>query len=195
MRFIERIRQALTPRKRGRGKARFAAVVPSWLHGRPATWSDDPVEQVRHYKHWVYAAVQAIAFQVAGTRLALYARTNKGVEEISDHPFLDLMNHVNPFHTRFWLWAETMTFLELTGNAYWYVAENRLGVPAEVWVGHSQHMRVIPDRREFIGGYEYQGGGEKIRFRGEDLLASSGCPGRTNSFGETRQNQSLLPRA
>ena len=168
MRWIERIRRALSPRKRE--ARRFATVVPAWLHGQPAAWSDDPVEQVRHYKHWVYAAVQAIAFQVAGTRLALYARTRNGVEELTEHPFLDLMDHVNPFHTRFWLWAETMTFLELTGNAYWYVPGNRLGAPAEAWVVHSQYMRVVPDRRDFIRGYVYRRSGEELTFKRGEIV-------------------------
>ena len=168
MRWIERIRRKLA----GEPKAspRFAAVVPSWLHGRPAAWSENPTEQVRHYKHWVYAAVQAIAFHVAGARLALYARTRDGVEEVADHPFNALMKAVNPFHTRFWLWAQTMTFLELTGNAYWYVARNRLGAPAEIWLAHSQYMRIVPDRHEFIRGYVYARGSEEISFRRDEII-------------------------
>lgn len=172
MNLIERLRHLLRgkssleqPRARSLG-----GFVPSWLHGQPANWSDDPSEQIRHYRHWVYAAVQAIAFEVASARLRLYARLPTGVEEVTDHPFLELIERVNPFHTRFWLWAETMTFLELTGNAYWYVVPNRLGVPAEIWIAHSQHMRVIPDRREFISGYIYARGGEEVRFRRDEIV-------------------------
>ena len=158
-----------------RGNRKHIAHAPpnatlAWLHGRPAAWSEDPAEQVRHHKHWVYAAVQAIAFHIAGARLALYARKRSGVEEVTDHPFLDLMNRVNPFHTRFWLWAQTMTFLELTGNAYWHIAHNRLDVPAEIWLAHSQYMRVIPDRHEFIRGYVYARGGEEIQFRRDEIV-------------------------
>jgi HK97 family phage portal protein len=157
------------------------AVLPHWLSGQTASWSDDPAEQVRHYKHWVYAAVQAISFQVAGTRMALYARTRRGVEAVPEHPFLDLMERVNPFHTRFWLWAETMTFLELTGNAYWYVARNGLGAPAEIWVAHSQYMRVIPDRERFIAGYEYSRSGETVEF-GRDEIVHIKYPNPTSPY-------------
>ncbi len=168
MKWLERIRRRLAPQQES--KPRFAAVVPSWLHGRPAAWAENPAEQVRHYKHWVYAAVQAIAFHIAGVRLALYVRTRKGVEELTEHPFLDLMQQVNPFHTRFWLWAQTMTFLELTGNAYWYVPRNRLGAPAELWLAHSQHVRVVPDRRRFIHGYVYANGGEEVSFGRDEII-------------------------
>ena len=168
MKWIERIRKALSG-QRG-GTARFATIVPSWLHGRPAAWSDDPTEQVRHYRHWVYAATQAIAFRVAGTQMALYARGQRGVEEITEHPFCELMKRVNPFHTRFWLWAETMTFLELTGNAYWYVPRNGLGAPSEIWLVHSQYMRVIPDKREYIRGYVYSYGGQEIPCHRDEII-------------------------
>lgn len=175
MNWIERIRKMVRPERKAAAPAVRApesrvTILPSWLDGRPAAWSEDPAEQVRHYKHWVFAAVQAIAFQVAGTRLALYARTRDGVEEVTQHPFLDLMERVNPFHTRFWLWAETLTFLELTGNAYWYVARNGLGTPAELWLAHSQHMRVVPDRRTFIQGYVYSRGGEEVPFAREEIV-------------------------
>ena len=146
------------------------ARAPGWMAGQPAAWSDDAAEQVRHYRHWVYAAVQSIAFQVASTRLDLFARTARGTEEVAQHPFLDLMERVNPLHTRFWLWAETMTFLELTGNAYWYVAKNRLGAPAELWLAHSQHMRVVPDRRRLVRGYVYSRGGEEVFFEPEEII-------------------------
>ena len=168
MKWLERIRKRWAPRQKTGQK--FAAVIPSWLHGTPAAWSDNPAEQVRHYKHWVYAAVQAIAFHVAGAQLALHARTRDGVEEVAAHPFLDLIGRVNPFHTRFWLWAQTMTFLELTGNAYWYIARNRLGVPAEIWLAHSQYMRVVPDRKEFIRGYVYARGGQEIHFARDEII-------------------------
>ncbi len=168
MRLLERIRRTLRLRRR---EARPGIIpAPRWMHGRPAGWCDDPAEQVRHFKHWVYAAVQAIAFQVAGAQLNLFAREGESVREVTQHPFLDLMQRVNPFHTRFWLWAETMTFLELTGNAYWVLARNGLGAPAEIWVAHSQHMHVIPDRRTFIRGYVYRYGEEEITFRRDEVI-------------------------
>ena len=169
-RWIERLRTVWRALRQRRSGPYFEVVTPRWLSGRPASWTDDPVEQVKHYKHWVYAAVQAIAFKVAATELHLFRRRGDEVEEVVDHPFLDLMRRVNPFHTRFWLWAQTMTFLELTGNAYWYVPRNRLGVPAEVWVVHSQYMRVIPSRTDFIEGYEYRHGGDTIRFGRDEII-------------------------
>lgn len=169
--WFDRIRSAWRALRKGSGPTRyFQVVTPRWQSGRPASWTDDPAEQVKHYKHWVYAAVQAIAFKVASTQLRLFRGDGAQVREVAAHPFLDLMREVNPFHTRFWLWAQTMAFLELTGNAYWYVPSNGLGAPAEVWVVHSQHVRVIPDRRAFVGGYEFRNGGDRIRFGRDEII-------------------------
>jgi len=153
--------------------------VPIWASGRPSAWSDDPAEQVAHYKHWVYSAVNAIAFRCAMVNLRLYAAsgtagrgagTREGRRELTSHPFLDLLDYVNPFHTRFWLWSTTLTFLELTGNAYWYVVRNGLGTPVELWLIHSQFVRVIPDRERFIAGYEYRRGSEVVRFEPGEIV-------------------------
>lgn len=146
--------------------------VPRWQHGRAAAWADSPVEQVKHYRHWVYAAVDAIANRVAATQMKLYTRLPGGqTEELVEHPLLDLFGYVNPFHTRWWLWAQTVNFLELTGNCYWYVPANGLGAPAEIWLAHSQFMRVIPDRQNFIKAYEYRCGGEEpITFTPDEIV-------------------------
>jgi len=161
----------------------FAGFAPRGREGYAAPWADDPIEQVRHYSHWVYAAIDAIANRVAATQLKLYKRLPGGeAEEVADHPALDLFRRVNPFHTRWWLWAQTINFLELTGNCYWYAPANALGAPAEIWIAHSQYMRVIPDRDNFIRGYEYRRAGEKpITFDPHEIVHLK-YPNPTNMF-------------
>ena len=154
------------------GNRWWANVLPAWRAGQPADWAEDVEEQVRHYRHWVYAAVRAIASKVAGTELTLCARRADGVDEVTDlaHPLVRLLEEVNPFETRHGLWERTVTFLELTGNAYWYVAENRLGVPAEIWLIPSQMMRVVPDRQRFIKGYVCRVEGSEVGFDRRDII-------------------------
>lgn len=161
----------------------FRNFVPRWQHGNPAPWADNPAEQVKHYRHWVYAAVDAISNRVAATQMKLYTRLPGGqAEELTDHPLLGLFGYVNPFHTRWWLWAQTINFLELTGNCYWYVPTNALGVPAEIWIAHSQFMRVIPDRNNFIKAYEYRCAGEKPLTFAPDEIVHFKYPNPTNMF-------------
>ncbi len=152
--------------------ARLAQMLSLGLSGRPASWTENPVEQVRHYRQWVYAAVRAIAHRIAGTELRFYVRDAHRTRPLEDpdHSVVRLFEQVNPCQTRFGLWAETITFLELTGNAYWYVAENGLGVPAEIWVMPSQYMRVVPDKRTFVRGYRCSYGAQEVWFKRHEVV-------------------------
>ena len=59
MSLFSRLRRAWDVLKKKQSSRYFAMLAPNWISGRPAAWSDDPREQVNHYKHWVFSAVQA----------------------------------------------------------------------------------------------------------------------------------------
>ena len=82
MSLYVRLRNVWNVLKRKKSNRYFAVVTPSWLSGSPAAWGDDPKEQVKHYKHWVFSAVQAISFKVASTPLRLYTRENGELRDI-----------------------------------------------------------------------------------------------------------------
>lgn len=156
--------------EQGARRPRFFQV-PSYGTAIGASWQDDVAEQVKHYKHWVFKAVNTIAFKVAATPLNLFRKDRERDEEkIDEHPFLALINDVNPIHTSFYLWSTTMTFLEITGNAYWWIVRNRLGLPQEIWNLPSQYMRVIPDATNLIRGYQYQNADVKIELGLQDVI-------------------------
>jgi len=150
----------------------FTSVAVPRLGRHPAAWADDPEEQVRHYAHWVYAAVRAISGRIAGTDLDVFVRRGDEVEELTDpaHPLLRLLDEVNPFQTHYGLWESTVMFLELTGNAYWYLADNRLGVPAEIWLIPSQKVRVVPHPKRFIEGYVVRHEGSEVRLDAREVI-------------------------
>lgn len=93
-----------------------------------------------------------------------------GVEEVLEHPILDMFNSVNNFMNRFYLFELTALYQELCGNAYWYVLNNRLGVPVEIWPVPPQHLYILPDERKFIKGYEIRKGMDKIPFKEEEII-------------------------
>jgi len=97
------------------------------------------------------------------------------IEEITEHPFLDLMKNVNPFMNGSDLRELTSTFLDLTGEAYWYIIRNNVGVPAELWPIPAQYMTAIPGKtyKEFIVGYKYKRGRVEQTLPIEDVIAFS----------------------
>lgn len=111
------------------------------------------------YKSWVYACANKNATSVAKNKLCLYQvgyndkKQKEELKKISNHPFLDVINSVNPFSNRYELFMITQIFLELTGNAYWWIPRNNLGVPYMIWNIPAHWMKVVPSQEKFIEGY------------------------------------------
>lgn len=99
-----------------------------------------------------------------------YHRKAVEIEEVEDHPFLDMIKTVNPLINRFDLWDGTQLWLELTGNAYWYIYKNKLGVPSEIWPLPPQFMKIVGSTTDIIAGYVYQKGQMKIPFDAEEII-------------------------
>jgi len=93
------------------------------------------------------------------------------IEEVEEHPLYDLFAKVNPFISRFDLWELTTLYLEMTGNAYWYVVRDEtFGIPIQLWVMPSQYMQVVVSRDRFISGYVFTRGVEKIPFEEAEII-------------------------
>ena len=92
------------------------------------------------------------------------------IEEVLEHPFNILMKNINPFENRFGLWEKTNIWQELTGNAYWWVIKDGSGMPIELWPVPPQFTYVIPDPSEFISGYLYKKGSQKISFAEDEII-------------------------
>jgi len=76
-------------------------------------------------------------------------------EELEEHPLLDLLQNVNDQENGFEVKELTSVMLDLTGDAYWMIEKDRMGVPSRFFVLRSQWVRIIPDRNTFIKGYWY----------------------------------------
>ncbi len=131
---------------------------------------------VENYISWAYACISRNAFSVAKGNLRLYktlrSSIGKEYQEITDHPFLDLMDTVNPYFNKFELWCLTVTFLDLTGNAYWWLVKDQLGVPRAIWNIPAHWMKVCPSKTEFIAGYVMQQPGfpDVVPFQPDEII-------------------------
>jgi len=78
---------------------------------------------------WVYGCVTRIANAVASVEIELYKVQGTGdeVEEVENHPALELLDKVNPYTTRFDHLNLTQEYLELTGESPWYIDRGESG--------------------------------------------------------------------
>jgi len=100
------------------------------------------------------------------------------IEEIEDHPFLDLMKNVNDQRNEFDLKGETQMFLELVGNSYWYLipsnmrGENGRYIPSGIWVLPANRVKIVPSKKTFIDHFELRqsGFGDPTRYEPEEIV-------------------------
>jgi len=55
------------------------------------------------------------------------------LEEIEDHPLLDLLEHGNEWMTGRDVFKVTQIHYDLAGEAFWLIERNRLGTPVAIW--------------------------------------------------------------
>jgi len=121
MSLVSRLVKALRPPAPKVPPPKIASVfAPPFPAG--GWWHDDPTEQLRNYRSWVYAAVNAIAQETARHKPFLYLNTGQAEHEQTalphTHPLCRLLDRPNPWMTAWELWYLTVVYLELTGNCF-----------------------------------------------------------------------------
>ncbi|HEX7008504.1 MAG TPA: phage portal protein, partial [Phycisphaeraceae bacterium] len=134
----------------------------------------NPEANMRQYGSvgWLFAVVSRIAEGAAAAEWELYRRLrNRDREEVLEHDFLTLWNRPNPFYTREEL-LETLTqHFALVGEMWIVVLRDTSGRPAELWPVRPDRIAPVPDAEEFIRGYVYKVGADKIPLRREDVIS------------------------
>ena len=94
--------------------------------------------------------------------------------ELPDHPLVRLLNNPNPFMSRGQMWGTVVMDRALAGNAYLLKARvsggPMQGAVGELWRLRPDRVKIIPDPKTFISGYEYRVGNETILLPPEDVL-------------------------
>lgn len=111
---------------------------------------------------WVYVAVSRIAEAGALVPLHVYRLDGETRLEVERHPLEVLLDAPNPFTSRFELFEQTLGMLELSGNAYWFLAGDAQGRPAAIWPLRPDRVSVVPDAENLVAGYLYEIDGQRI---------------------------------
>ncbi len=152
-----------------------ASVVAFFAAGQPV-WTPRNYEQLAKQGYetnaTVYACVNAIAHAISGLDWLLFERRRRGEQELEEHAVLALLARPNPFEGRTFFFSKLAGYLMLAGNSYLEaVAPNRPNaMPRELYCLRPDRMRVLPDVRERIGGFEWEHQGVRARFRADEVL-------------------------
>jgi HK97 family phage portal protein len=135
----------------------------------------DAAKAMANFTGWTYAAVNAIASEVANIQLRLYQVSGDDHEEQEDHPLLELLEGVNEHMTGIELKYVTMSHLELTGNCYWLLdgVRDEKTPPRAIYPLNPGRVRVKVDKSSFpykLSHYEFTLDGKVIRFEPYQIL-------------------------
>jgi HK97 family phage portal protein len=111
---------------------------------------------------WVFTAVNMIVREASAVTFGVVEQTDvdADVVAVDNHPFERVLHRPNPWIGRSFLWQYSIAWLQLDGNAYWYVGCDAYGQPREIWPLPSDHVEVRPgDEEQFIDHYEYRAHG------------------------------------
>jgi HK97 family phage portal protein len=115
------------------------------------------------------------------TKLAERVGTADQLEEVTDHPIIDLLRQVNPNNNAFDLKEITVKYLEAIGVDYWMLQRGVGGEILNIWPLQSQFVKVkLTKNEKRIASYEYKVGQHTSNFNPKDIIhfkyTSMTCP-------------------
>ena len=124
---------------------------------------------------WVFAAINAIAAEIAGIDFELYEINGESHEKKDTHEALDILDAVNPFQTGPELKWMTAQHLEATGNAYWLLhgVKNETDKPDMIFILRPDQMKVCYDKTVYpymIKGYEYRDDNHTYNYKPFEII-------------------------
>jgi HK97 family phage portal protein len=140
---------------------------------------------------WLFAVTAKIAEGVADAEWMLYSKASNGdLTEQPNHPAKALLDFVNPFQTFQEFIELHQIYMELAGECFWVINKNKGGLPGEIWIAPPDKMSVVPSKQDFIAGYVYQIGSEKIPLERE-LVIHHKLPNPANPYRGLGATQAL----
>lgn len=100
------------------------------------------------------------------------------IEEVVNHPILDLLHKVNdtPYLNGNRLRVFNILYEEVVGKSYWFIETNVFGVPENIWLLPAQYIRPVKEftnNNKIVDYYEYTGSisdADPPKYRPEDII-------------------------
>lgn len=111
---------------------------------------------LEEYKNLVYQCITAIAEDVAKYEPVFFRKDGRnGEKKPTTHPFQQVLENPNPNTSQFELFEATQSFIELTGEAFWYVlVGERTRTPMELDLIRPDRVKVAIDKETGdVAGY------------------------------------------
>ena len=85
------------------------------------------------------------------------------------HPAQRILERVNRWYTSSDLWRAAEIYLNLWGAAFWAIERDEHGQP-EIWPLRPDRVSIVPDRRQYIRGFVYNGRNGPVAYTPEEIV-------------------------
>lgn len=91
------------------------------------------------------------------------------VDEVLEHPFLELMATANPTMDGVEVLHMLQLYQELIGNAFLYKIKDALNTVREIWPLMSHKISIVPSKTSFVSHYEYGDGPNPVTLKPAEI--------------------------
>jgi HK97 family phage portal protein len=153
-----------------------AAFIGAWAEANKWTggeYSKRSAQRRAMQNSWIYTAVEMIMREAGSAKMGVVRQTDVDDEPVAikNHPLERLLRRPNPWIGRSFLWQYTIAWLQLDGNAYWFVSLDEYKRPIEIWPLPAQDVEVRPgDAERFINEYWYTANGTRFVIPSEYIV-------------------------
>lgn len=146
------------------GKTTTDEILAGGMSGASLSF-DTRINGIKEYKSWVYTASNARARRVSTLKLVL----KKNGEIVDKHPFLDVMKKVSKGMSPYQLYFGTQIYLDLTGNAYWYLTKDTAGNVVGIYLLNPEQVKLVASKDNALEVAYYKLG-QNIQLPPEDVV-------------------------
>jgi HK97 family phage portal protein len=152
----EQIKEQIEREDKAGGYGEAISNAVETFHGSTLTPKTKAKDYLRSAQGWVYGCVGVISDEIASINLRMMQFKNGEQTELDEHEALDVIYRANNSMSRFDLINLTFNYLELTGEAPWFISFKN-GKPDSILLLRPDRLTVLPGKDgEMIGGYKYR---------------------------------------
>ncbi|MEJ0062399.1 MAG: phage portal protein [Alphaproteobacteria bacterium] len=155
-------------------KSSAAGPLIAWSQIGRAKWTPrryDALAEEGFRKNVVaYRCISMVAGAAAQIPWLLYDGEGR---ELTSHPLLQILEQPNPLMDGVSFRENLFAAYQIAGNVYIEAVRPDSGAPRELYPLRSDRMRVVPGPTGFPQGYEYQAGGQTMRWNADPLTGAS----------------------
>ena len=119
--------------------------------------ADDQKRRIAVTVSWIYSDISLFANRFSSANGEVKRIEGEQLNSIKNHPFELLLRKPNDKMDLSFLWIYTIKWMQLKGNAYWFLAPAAGNAKeiVEIWPIPADRVKPIPDKEKMLRGYQY----------------------------------------